>query len=293
MTEERWPVHPKPIVGELLTCWLKRIAAFYGLEAQDLLECDLGFPELSLDCIENNPPGEFVEQVARRTGLDSRMIWSMTCAPKTPEKQKEGGKSLLGKGTIPPAKTKNIDKRPREFVTIEELEQLIRSARQLGTYGDRDALLILMGYRHALRVGEVVRLRWEQVDLQRGTLHIERLKNGVPSVHHLEEDEIRSLRRLRQKRPNSGFVFTSQRNGPLSARQVRTVIAKAGRGAGILFPVHPHMLRHGKGHELARRGMSTRSIQLYMGHKNVRHTASYTGFEAPDFTNFGRDVKFE
>src|SRR6266851_2628004 len=46
--------------------------------------------------------------------------------------------------------------------------------------------------------------------------------------------------------------------------------------AGIEFPVHPHMLRHATGYYLANAGQDTRAIQLYLGHKNIRHTVRYT-----------------
>jgi type 1 fimbriae regulatory protein FimE len=116
------------------------------------------------------------------------------------------------------------------------------------------------------RVGELVTLRWDQVDLGRGRLHVNRLKNGDPSIHYLEGDEIRSLRGLRRDYPDSDFVFCSERQAPLTTRSVHHIVARAGATAGIKFPVHPHMLRHAKGYQLAGRGEDTRAIQAYLGH---------------------------
>lgn len=64
-----------------------------------------------------------------------------------------------------------------------------------------------MAYRHAFRVGELVDLKWDQVDLDNAKLHVNRLKNGDASVHFLEGDEIRALRKLHRAYPDSGFVF--------------------------------------------------------------------------------------
>jgi type 1 fimbriae regulatory protein FimB/type 1 fimbriae regulatory protein FimE len=49
--------------------------------------------------------------------------------------------------------------------------------------GRRDATMILVAYRHGLRASELCSLRWDQVDLERGLVHVRRLKNGTPSVH--------------------------------------------------------------------------------------------------------------
>ena len=69
---------------------------------------------------------------------------------------------------------------------------MIDAAKTVGRHSFRDALLILVAYRHALRVSELVDLRWDQVDLDGARLHINRLKNGDPSVHFLQ-DKLRLL----------------------------------------------------------------------------------------------------
>ncbi len=56
---------------------------------------------------------------------------------------------------------------------------MIAVATQVGWHGHRDATLILIAYRHGLRVSELVALRWDQVDLAQGLVHIARRKNGV------------------------------------------------------------------------------------------------------------------
>jgi type 1 fimbriae regulatory protein FimB/type 1 fimbriae regulatory protein FimE len=56
--------------------------------------------------------------------------------------------------------------------------------------------MILLAYRHDLRVSELIALQWEQVDLGQGMLHVRRRKNGMPSTHPLRGPEIRALRRL-------------------------------------------------------------------------------------------------
>lgn len=200
------------------------------------------------------------------------------------------GKSSEGQ-TIPPTKRRNIEKRSREYLTASEVKLLVDAAKSVGRYGARDALLILVAYRHALRVGEVADLKWDQLDLDHAKFHVNRLKNGDSSVHFLEGDEIRALRRLRRSFENSAFVFCSERQGPLSHNAIYKIVARAGRVAGLELSVHPHMLRHGKGFQLANKGADTRSIQAYMGHKNIQHTVLYTKLDPSRFIGFGKDIK--
>lgn len=193
------------------------------------------------------------------------------------------------KRPAPPAKLPNLEKRSREYLTVSEVNKLIKTAKSLGRHGERDSLMILVLYRHALRVGELVDLHWDQIDLNRGRMHINRLKNGDPSVHYLEGDEIRALRKLRREYPATDFVFESERQGPLTSNAVHKMVARAGVEAELELSVHPHMLRHGKGYQLASEGVDTRAIQAYMGHKNIQHTVLYTQLNSKRFKGFGKD----
>ncbi len=60
-----------------------------------------------------------------------------------------------------PKRPKNKDVRTREYLTEQEVELLMDVARKTGRHGHRDATLILLAYRHGLRVSELVSLRWE------------------------------------------------------------------------------------------------------------------------------------
>jgi site-specific recombinase XerD len=189
----------------------------------------------------------------------------------------------------PPRKLKNHERRSREYLSDSEIERLIQAARQLGRYGHRDATMILIAYRHALRVSELIALRWAQIDLQHGLIHIRRLKKGIASTHPLFGPELRALRQLKRDYPETDYVFISERKAPMTDATFRKIIARAGVQAKIDIPVHPHMLRHSTGFKLANDGQDTRSIQHYMGHKNIQHTVRYTEVSAVRFKEFWRD----
>jgi type 1 fimbriae regulatory protein FimB/type 1 fimbriae regulatory protein FimE len=182
----------------------------------------------------------------------------------------------------------NKELRQREYLTESELDSLRNAASKTGRYGHRDSTLIMVMYRHGLRVSEAIDLRWEQIDFTRSTIHVTRLKNGDASVHPLVGEELRALRKLRRDFPASSFVFNSERQGPLTARAVHKIIARAGKLAGTAFPCHPHQLRHSTGFALASAGVDTRALQLYLGHRNIQHTVTYTQLSASRFKDFGK-----
>ena len=193
------------------------------------------------------------------------------------------------KGKVPPRRVFNRERRTREHLTPQEVDKLIKAASRVGRYGHRDATLILTAYRHGLRVGELVAIRWDQVDLDQGLLHVSRLKNGTPTTHPLRGPEIRGLRRLRREYANSPYVFWTERRGAMTDSSVRKIIPRAGERAKLGIPIHPHMLRHACGFKFANEGHDTRAIQHYLGHRNIQHTVRYTELAADRFKAFWKD----
>ena len=193
-------------------------------------------------------------------------------------------------GTVPPKRVPNHERRSREHLTGSEVEELMRAAKARGRYGHRDATMILLAYRHGLRVSELVALRWDQLDLKEGMLHVSRIKKGTASVHPLRGPEIRALRRLEREGPTGGaYVFLTERGGPMTPAGFRKMLSRAGEESTLGFPAHPHMLRHGCGFKLANDGHDTRAIQHYLGHKNIQHTVRYTELSSDRFKGFWKD----
>lgn len=189
---------------------------------------------------------------------------------------------------MPPSRVHNATRRPREYLTESEIDELMRTARRRGRYGHRDSTMILIAYRHGLRVAELCALRWDQVDLKEGLLHVRRIKRGIPSVHILRGPELRALRQL-EREGASPYVFTTERRGPMTPAGFRKLLARIAETSTLTFPVHPHMLRHACGYKLANDGHDTRAIQHYLGHKNIQHTVRYTELSPKRFLDFWDD----
>jgi type 1 fimbriae regulatory protein FimB/type 1 fimbriae regulatory protein FimE len=183
------------------------------------------------------------------------------------------------------------DVRQREHLTEAEVERIRAAARKRGRYGHRDDTMILIAFRHGLRVSELVSLRWSQVALNDGKLHIRRAKGGDSGVHPIGGAEIRALRRLRREQsPTSPYVFTTERNGPCTGTGFAKMLTRAAEAAGLgELRVHPHMLRHSAGYELAERRTDLRVIQQYLGHKAVTSTTRYVALSSSRFDGIWND----
>jgi type 1 fimbriae regulatory protein FimB/type 1 fimbriae regulatory protein FimE len=178
--------------------------------------------------------------------------------------------------------------RQREYLTEDEVERLIKAAKR-NRYGQRDATMILTCYRHGLRASELCDLRWSQVDWSRAHLHVKRLKGSDDSVHTIEGNEKRALRQLqRDQEPKSPFVFTSERGAPFTPSGFAKMIERVGGHAKLGFKVHPHQLRHACGFALANKGVDTRRLQLWLGHKDIRNTVAYSKLSARPFDGMWR-----
>jgi type 1 fimbriae regulatory protein FimB/type 1 fimbriae regulatory protein FimE len=186
------------------------------------------------------------------------------------------------------ATSTTVNSSVRKYLTPREVERLMNAARKSGRYGHRDATMILIAFRHGLRASELTGLRWSDVELATGRLHVRRVKNGSPSVHPLQGDELRALRRLQREQQPSSHVFTTERGGPMTPKGFNTAMHRIGERAGMPFPVHPHMLRHATGYALANAGHDTRALQAYLGHKNIQHTVRYTELSSSRFKDFWR-----
>ena len=210
----------------------------------------------------------------------------MAAIVEFPSRHKQGPNTLNGK--VPPRRQENKTVRPREYLTPAEVKALAAAAGKIGRHQHRDKFIIQFMYRHGLRVSELVGMTWDQVNLEGAELAVVRVKGGKDGIHPLTGDDMRSLRRLRRDYAGP-WVFVGERGDPLTTSTVRKMVARAGRKAGLPFPIHPHMLRHARGFKLANDGHDTRAIQVYLGHANIQHTTRYTEMAKGRFKGFAAD----
>lgn len=183
----------------------------------------------------------------------------------------------------------NIEKRSREYLLPSEVESLIEASKKTRN-GLRDSTLILLSYRHGLRVNEATSLTWSDIDFGGGSIHINRLKKGISGRHPLRKPELIALHNVRRSLLiDSPFIFNSQQCKALGERSVRNIVSVAAIEAHLPFTCHPHMLRHACGYYLANKGFDTRAIAEYLGHRSLEHTYRYTAIAPGRFNDFWGD----
>ncbi len=179
----------------------------------------------------------------------------------------------------PPRKQPKTQVRPRDYLSEREIESMVQACKT-NRHALRDQTLLLIGFRHCLRSQELCGLRWSDVDLKSARLHVRRAKGGSESAHPLSGRELRLLRALKRECDAREYVFASERGTPLSTRALRRIVADAGCGAGIPFPVNAHALRHSGCTHLSGRGMDVRMLAAFAGFRNIQHVMRYVAVDA-------------
>ena len=134
---------------------------------------------------------------------------------------------------------KNTDYRVREYLTEGEIEKLLAAAGK-SRNPNRDRLIVLLTFRHALRVSELVSLQIDQIDLKTASLHVSRAKNGTPGIHGLDGDEMRLIRAVLRDNEGSRFLFVSERGAPLSIDGAQKLIERLGKKGRHPPLAHPY-----------------------------------------------------
>jgi type 1 fimbriae regulatory protein FimB/type 1 fimbriae regulatory protein FimE len=182
-----------------------------------------------------------------------------------------------------PAKAKVEKETSLLHLTEDQVARLRESAGKTGRNRHRDSTMILVAFRHGLRVSELVRLKWDQVNLKDEDLWVIRRKGSKDSMHYLEDDEVAALKKLPGE--HKGWVFRSERKGNprMTESGFRKMVQRAGADANFDFIVHPHMLRHGCGFYKHKKGWPTIDVKNWLGHVDIRHTVHYVAEDSEAF----------
>lgn len=149
----------------------------------------------------------------------------------------------------PPLKTPFSNRRAREFLYLSEVDALI-AATQKTRASIRNQALVLLLFCQALQPIELCWLRWQDINFAEKFLVVARNRQKptryqpqvAVNLQLLCSPEINILQQLKEQR-TTDWVFASERRQRLSERSLHHSLQRAGEIAGLLFPIHPYMLR--------------------------------------------------
>jgi integrase len=192
--------------------------------------------------------------------------------------------------TVTPQRPTNAQLRTREHLTADEVERLIEAAKA-NRHGYRDALMVLLAYRHGLRAAEVVDLRWWG---SRWTSKPHPCTSAGPRTALQQRTHSAGVR-CASSAATSGKArrrpLCLSRNAERRYRRQGSPAWSSGQPPRPVWGIkaHAHMLRHACGYKLANDDHDTRAIQAYLGHRNIQNTTRYTTLAPQRFKEFFRD----
>ena len=142
-----------------------------------------------------------------------------------------------------------VDHGGKDFLTEAEMRRFLDAARD-GRHGARDHAMMLMAYRHGLRVSELIDLRLKDIDFGTSRLYVRRRKNGLSTHQPIEGDELRALRAWLRERESADLAIQQRRKN-------RTFAADLRGGSGTLtfngrdYPIQADRQRHWAGRRRA------------------------------------------
>lgn len=187
---------------------------------------------------------------------------------------------LLHRTHVPP--TRGIGKAPEvpdpnRYLRAEEVERILAAIRQVDTRWGKLEALVLVAFHTGLRLGNLMTLRWGDVDLEQRTIAVAKTKNGFAQVSVLSERAADALRELPGQETDA-LVFEGRKGHPFGFRRLWVRVCTEAGLPGRNF----HQLRHACGHALATAGVNQASIMAVMGHRTLRGSSRYMHADTGD-----------
>jgi integrase/recombinase XerD len=152
-------------------------------------------------------------------------------------------------------------------LTKDEMKRLLDAVTN-----DKSKLMLMTLYSSGMRVSELVKLKWKDLELEQKIAWVRGGKGNKDRMIILSDAIVRKLTVLERE---TEYVFPGK-NGPLTTRNIEEIVHLAAKKAGIDKKVTPHTLRHSFATHLLEAGNDIRLIQELLGHSNLQTTQIYT-----------------
>jgi integrase/recombinase XerD len=181
-----------------------------------------------------------------------------------------------------------------ETLNTQERKALLAAPRLQAPTGHRDLCMITLMLNAGLRASEVLHLRGRDIDWTSGQLMVREGKGKKDRTLWLSEMDLDLLRAWRSRRPFAGeLLFTTLHGTQVKDRDLRAMVKRRARKAGISKDVHPHMLRHTFATDLYRVTKDIRLVQKTLGHADLSTTMIYTHLVDDDVAHAMRTFRQE
>jgi type 1 fimbriae regulatory protein FimB len=196
----------------------------------------------------------------------------------------------------PVQRTRRWKKGDMQGITPGELQAMIKVSKD-DRYAKRNECMLLVGFSFGLRVSELLGLRVENIDLENGQIHLERLKDGKthdPAISKALQRTLKAYIKDRNGKP-SDFLFPSQWNSDkkLSRGYFHKWFSQTAQEAGLpVAKQHPHAMRHGLGFTMSAAGMNPQTIAQALGHQSARMALQFYGSVTDEVADRARKESF-
>ncbi len=176
------------------------------------------------------------------------------------------------------------EERVIKFLTLDQIKKLLESPKTSTLTGLRDRAILETLFSTGLRVAELVSLNKEQIKITKESTDLEIVvigKGNRPRPVYFSERSVEWIKKYLEKRDDKEkalFInYKGPKSGPkrLSTRSVELLVKKHSILAGIPIFTSPHTIRHSFATDLLTKGVDLRTIQEFLGHKNIGTTQIY------------------
>ena len=170
------------------------------------------------------------------------------------------------------------------ILTADEETRLLSTFNRRYPTSFRNRVMIELALCTGLRVGDLLNLRWEDVEMDSGRTHLKHGKGAKDRVLFIRSGMISQMLDMAgaMGREPTGLVFTTLRGGELKDSYLRRMITTKAKKAGIGKRVHFHLLRHSYLTRLYGRTKDIRLTQEVAGHASIATTMVYTHVSGED-----------
>jgi len=170
-----------------------------------------------------------------------------------------------------------------DTLTENEENRLLATFNRRYRTAERNRLMIWLALNTGMRVGDLINLRFGDIELDTGRCHIKMGKGRKDRIVFIKPAILSDLVDLADRiSDHTGLVFTTLKGGPVQAQYLRRMIGNQARRAVIEKRVHFHLLRHTYLTRLYRETKDLRLVQEVAGHASSATTEIYTHVSGED-----------